>query len=348
MSKSKLFLIGTILLFLLKQRYQFIGVMKFGCAFFLVLLLTGCGNKKKSSDEGSVMDVKDFYEMFRPVKLPYTVSDTSFNKLSRDTPVINVDLLYQFIGDTVVTKLFGTSKPKIYPSARVNAKKAETYLFAKAITSTRKVAYLFVFDKENKFKASLPLVVSDNDPQTTQSASMDSRYTISLNRQRKKSNGELGYRKDAYVYNNIGVFTLILTESNDDLATIREVINPLDTLPRKNKLSADYVLDKRNFVSVRDGRKGSSLRFFVHFEKSKGTCRGELRGEATIAKPNIAIYRESGDPCVLEFTFETNSVTMKEIEGCGNYRDIKCFFEGTYPRKKESRKLSGPKASKKK
>jgi hypothetical protein len=34
---------------------------------------------------------------------------------------------------------------------------------------------------------------------------------------------------------------------------------------------------------------------------------------------------------------------MKEVEGCGNHRDIKCFFEGTYPRKKEK-----PKTSKKK
>ena len=323
--------------------------MKFGWLFFVVILLAGCGNKKKSSDDGSVMDVKDFFALFKPVKLPYSVSDTSFTKLSKDTPIISVELLSQFVGATALTKLFGSSKPKIYPAARVSAKKAETYLFAKAISSTKKVVYLFVFDKENNYKASLPLIISDSDPQTTEFASMDSRYTISINRQRKKSNGELGYKKDAYVYNNIGVFTLILTESNDDLAASGvEVINPLDTLPRKNKLSADYVLDKRNFVSFRDGRGASTLRFFVHFEKNKGTCRGELRGEATIAKPNIAVYRESGDPCVLEFTFETNSVTMKEMEGCGNYRDIKCFFEGTYPRKKESRKVSGPKSSKKK
>ncbi len=313
--------------------------MKFGWVFIMVLVLWGCGTKKNSGDGTGVMEVNEFFELFKPVKLPYTISDTSF-KLSKDTSTISADLLAQFVGDTILTRNFGNATPKIYPAARVNAKKAETYLFAKAVSGSKKAAYLFVFDKEKKFRAALPLLVADNDPQTTQTAWMDSKYTISTNRQRKKPNGDLGYKKDAYVYNNIGVFTLILTESNDDLAATGEVVNPIDTLPRKNKLSGDYVIDKRNFVSVRDGRRNSELRFFVHFEKSKGSCKGELRGEAKISSPNIALYRESGDPCVLEFTFTTTAVTMQEVEGCGNYRDIKCFFEGSYPRKKEKPKVT--------
>ena len=316
--------------------------MKLAWALFLLPVLTSCGGKKSAGISGSMVDVKEFYELFKPVKLPYTIADTSFNKLTRDS-VVSQDVFTSFVGDTILEKTFGTSKPKIYASGRVSAKKAETYLFTKAVAGTKKAAYLLVFDKQNKFKAFLPLLVTDSDPQTTQFAAMDSRYTISLNRQRKKPNGELGYKKDAYVYNNIGEFTLILTESNDDLAATGEVINPLDTFPRKNKFSGDYVQDKRNFISVRDGRKGSELRFFVHFEKSNATCKGELRGEATFSTSNIAVYRESGDPCVLEFSFGANSVSMKEVQGCGNYRDIKCFFEGTYTRKKEK-----PKTGKKK
>lgn len=317
--------------------------MKFGWVFLLIPIVWGCGDKKNSGDGEAVMEVKDFFELFRSVKLPITIGDTSFNNLSKDTTFIKADLLAQFVGDTVLGKNFGNAKPKIYPVGRTSVKKAETYLFAKAVSGAKKAAYLFVFDKENDFKAAMPLVIFDNDPQTTQWATMDGRYTITTNRQRKKPNGDLGYKKEAYVYNNIGVFTLILTESNEDLAANTEIVNPLDTLPKRNKYSGDYFVDKKNFVSVRDGRRASELRFFIHFEKSKGTCKGELRGEATITKPNVALYRESGDPCVLEFAFGPNSVTMKEIEGCGNYRDIKCFFEGTYPRKKEK-----PKPSKKK
>jgi len=312
--------------------------MKFGWVFVLVPLITGCSTKKNSGEDEAAMDVKDFFAFFRAVKPPYTISDSSFNHLSKDTPVIQREIFTQFVDDTVLAKNFGNAKPKIYPAGRVSAKKAETYLFAKAISGTRKVAYMLVFDKENIFKAALPLVILDDDPQSVQTASMDSKYTIAINRQRKKPNGDLGYKREAYIYNNIGVFTLILTESNDDLAVTSDVINPIDTLPKKNKLSGDYFVDKRNFVAVRDGRKPSELRFFVHFEKSKGTCKGELRGEAAIVKPNIAEYRESGDPCVLQFTFGANDLSMKEVHGCGNYRDSKCFFEGVYPRKKEKSK----------
>ena len=316
--------------------------MKFGWAILLIPFMLGCGNKKSANDSGA-MDVQDFFKLFRSIKLPYTLSDTSFTKLAKDTPVISTELLSQFVNDSVLAKQFGPSKPRIYPAGRVVVKKGETYLFAKAISGAKKVAYLFTFDKENKFRAALPLIVSDNDPQTSQVAAMDSKYTISINSQRKKANGELGYKREAYVYNNIGVYTLILTETNEDVTSTAEIINPLDSLPRKNKLSGDYVYDKRNFVSVRDGRHPTQLRFFVHFEKDKGNCKGELRGEANLSSPTVAVYRENGDPCVLEFTFGTNTVSMKEVQGCGNYRDIKCFFEGTYVRKKEK-----PKPTKKK
>src|SRR4051812_9816495 len=316
--------------------------MKFGPVLFILFLLAGCGNKRNSGNGDAVMEVTEFFQIFKPVKLPYTITDTSFTKLTKDT-TINADLLSQFVADTVLTNLFGTVKPRITPAGRVSAKKAETYLFVKATSGSKKVVYLLVFDWENKFRAALPLIVTDNDPQTSQIATMDNRYTISINSQRKKVNGELGYKKDAYVYNNIGVFTLILTETNEDLAVKGEVINPLDTLPKKNKLSGDYVLDKKNFISFRDGRRNSELRFFVHFEKDKGSCEGELRGEVNLTTPDVAVYRESGDPCVLEFNFTPKSVSMKEVQGCGNYRDIKCFFEGTYVRKKEK-----PKPTKKK
>ena len=311
--------------------------MKSGWAFVLILFILGCSNEKNSSEKGG-MDVQDFFGFFKTVKLPYIIADTSFNRLSRDTPIIQTEIFTQFVGDTLLSKNFGKATPKIYPVGRVSVKKAETYLFAKAISGSKKVAYLLVFDKENVFKAALPLIVLDSDRETSQSALMDNKYTIALSRQRKKPNGDLGYKREAYIYNNIGVFTLILTESNDDLATTADVINPIDTLSRKNKYSGDYFVDKRNFVSVRDGRKFSELRFFVHFEKSKGTCKGELRGEATLTKPNVAVYQESGDPCVLQFTFSANALSMKEVQGCGNYRDIKCFFEGVYPRKKERSK----------
>src|SRR5690242_19103843 len=107
--------------------------MKFGWVILAIPLLFGCGNKK-SSNESGVMDVKEFFKLFKTVKLPYTLGDTSFNRLAKDTPVISTELLSHFIGDTVLIKQFASSKPKIYPAGRVEVKKSETYLFAKAIS----------------------------------------------------------------------------------------------------------------------------------------------------------------------------------------------------------------------
>ncbi len=318
--------------------------MKHGWLYVLILLLCSCGNKGKSEGEEDIMDVNEFIELFPTIKLPFNLTDTSLVRPPKDTTTISYKLVNQFMGDSILSKYFGKSvRPRLYPLGKQTLKKAETYLFLKGVSGTKRVAFVAVLDQDKKFRAALPLMITDNDPMTFQSATMDSRFTISTNKQRKKANGELGYRKEAYVYNNIGVFTLILTESNDDLAITGEVVNPIDTVSRKNKYSADYVKDKRNFISVRDGKKPSLMRFFIHFEKDKGTCKGEVRGEASFVKPNVAVFRESGDPCVLEFTFTGQNVSMKELEGCGNYRDIKCFFEGSYTRKKETKPKAGQK-----
>ncbi len=76
--------------------------------------------------------------------------------------------------------------------------------------------------------------------------------------------------------------------------------------------------------------------------KNNGECIGELKGEAILKGTNKAVYREPGEPCVLEFTFTSSSVTVKETEACGSRRGLRCSFDGVYPRKKD------PKPTKKK
>src|SRR4029078_1724750 len=122
--------------------------------------------------------------------------------------------------------------------------------------------------------------------------------------------------KEVYVLNEQAKsFTLIMTDALDEKNV--EMINPIDTFPRKNKFSADYTRDKKNLVSVRDNKKAGRISFFVHFEKNNGDCTGELKGEASFISPNVAEYRGAGEPCVLLFNFTSSSVTMTEIRGCG-------------------------------
>jgi len=301
----------------------------------LVILIASCKSKPKALTDDQTITTEDFIDFFPEFKLPFNISDTSalFRK-HNDSATIGNKIFTQILGDSVLKPQFGNTKPKIYIIGRVPVKKAETYLFVKAISASKKAVYVLTFDKEKKFKAALPMMVVDVDPLTQQTAGMDARYSIARSRHRKAADGKITYRKEVYVYNNIGVYTLILTESNDDLAVTGDVVNPIDTLDRKHKYAGDYVRDKRNIVSIRDGAKGSQVRFFIHFEKDKGACRGEMRGIASFVQPNVAEFRESGDPCVLQLRFANNSVTLQEVAGCGNYRDIKCFFEGSFPKKK--------------
>jgi hypothetical protein len=47
-----------------------------------------------------------------------------------------------------------------------------------------------------------------------------------------------------------------------------------------------------------------------------------------------AQYKENANPCAIELNFTASRVTLKETAGCGTYRDIKCFFDGSYTKKK--------------
>jgi hypothetical protein len=201
---------------------------------------------------------------------------------------------------------------------------------------TRRILALYCFDGQRRFAASKSLIIADTDPGSVSwQANMDGKYTITTIRQHHGTDGQLLYRREVYSFSpGIGL-VLILTESNETSAKSLQIINPIDTLARKHKYSGDYVQDKRNFISIRDAKNQSRMVFFVHFEKDNGDCKGELKGEAKFISPNTARFEGSRDPCTIQFTFSDNWIHMKEIEGCGNHRDIKCFFDGAFQRAKE-------------
>jgi hypothetical protein len=123
-----------------------------------------------------------------------------------------------------------------------------------------------------------------------------------------------------------------MTDVLDDKA--QEVINPIDTFARTHQFAGDYIKDKRNMVSIRNGRSENEINFFIHFERMEGECNGELKGTALLTSSKTAVYRQGGDPCVLEFHFTNSSVSLKEVEGCGSHRGVKCVIEGSFPKKK--------------
>ena len=307
------------------------------CLIVAINLFTGCGNKKKPSLSGTdEVGITDFIESFDLINPPYEVSDTALNKKEKDSLLIADKIFAQFVPDSVLAKVFGkNAKPKIYMGKRVMIEK-EMYLFTKAMTADKKTLLVLCFDKENKFKAYLPLLVQDNDPATTQVSGLDRRLSFYKTISMKRPDGSSAEGKEAFSYDDeSGQFLLIMTDPLDD--RVQEVINPIDTFAKKNKFSADYIKDKLNLVSIRDDSKVGRINFFIHFDRNAGECTGELKGVANITSSNTAVYQQPGDACSIQFNFSSSSVTLKEIQACGAHRGVKCSFDGSYPRKKEAK-----------
>ena len=301
-----------------------------------VFVVASCKNKKTKLADDDEVAIDDFIEFFSDVTLPFHMTDSLIASKPTDSSTIGYRIFTQFVPDSILTRHFGKKvRPLIYPLGKSVVDKYETYVFVKAVSPSKKAGYILAFDKANKFLAAMPLLIPDKDPSTQQSAVLDRKYSLTSVTRQKNTDGLFNEVKNVYILNaEARAFTLIITDAGipDEQ---QEIINPIDTFPKKNKLSGDYIKDKRNYISIRDGRNATELMFFTHFEKQDGECMGELKGTATINGANTAIYRANGNPCVLEFSFRSNAISMKEVEACGSYRDITCFFEGTYQRKKE-------------
>lgn len=304
-----------------------------------LLAIIGCKDKKQTSetDEAAgAFNYETFANRFTASKLPYALTDTGLLR-NKDTAALRIATFSRFVADSVKQKVFGkTSNIRFIPLAKIEVPKGESYFITKAIGPNSKAALVSVFDKEKNYAATFPLLVPDADEATSQSSIIDKTYTISRNVARKRKDDVTIEGKDVYVYNNDAkTFTLIMTDILDERA--QEVINPIDTFARRHKFSGDYVKDKKNIVSIRDGRNPNELLAFVHFEKEETNCTGELKGGLLLTSGTTAVYRQGGDPCVLEFKFTPGGVTLREAEGCGSHRGFNCVFNGMYPRKKEAK-----------
>lgn len=296
--------------------------------------LLGCGSGKVEPKPESEMTIQDFVELFTPIPAAFTISSAKLATPTTDSFPISKNLVNKFIPDSVFVDDFGKKATiKFYSLGKKTDNSKNIYLFVKAAAGYKKFAYILVFDKEYAFKAGIPVANSPLPAKNLTESSLDKKFTITINNQKINTDGQIFFTKNIYAYDNEGYFTLILRESNEMLAD-QEIYNPIDSLPRKNKFAGDYQKNKKNFLSVRDGSKPKKLLFFLHIETDNGRCSGELKGEAELIQPNKMVYASAGDPCSIEFTFNGNQVIFQEVKGCGNYRGVKCFFEGKYARVK--------------
>jgi hypothetical protein len=298
-------------------------------------ILWSC-NSRKTDDSG--FSYEKFSELFPAEQVSYQLTEA--NLLSnKDTTSIRSPEFAAFISDSVKRKLFGkTGKVKYIALARVKAPKNTSYYIIKAISGSKRVGLLLPFTND-QYDAVFPFLIPDNDPTTSQTSTIDKSNAIIKGISQRKPGGEVAEGREVYQYvPEAKQFTLMLTNPLNNTA---ELINPIDTLPKKHKFSGDYLKNKKNYVSIRDGRSSNELLLFIHIED--GECSGEVKATVLLTSSNQGVYRQGGDPCELSFQFRGNSVMVKEGNGCGSRRGLDCSFDGTYTRKKEAK----PKTTKK-
>ncbi len=309
--------------------------------FFIGLAVTtfSCKHKKTDLAGDTLVKVNDFVAAFVPLTLPYTVADTNINAFA-DTLKIGHKVLSQFIPDSVLDVLIDTKeKYIIHPVGRIE-KENEIYLLFNVVQHEQVQEVAVVFNKQNTFLAAKVLLSNDADEDGyIHSLSINKEPTFTVIKERiNKETKQLQFTKVGWVYNTAGVFMVVVNDTNEDPKKVGIVLNPIDTLPRKNKLSGEYATDKQNFMSIRDGKDANTYMFFIHFEKKDGACVGELKGQMKMVDAATGIYSQAGDPCIIDFNFEGNEVTLKEKGSCGNRRGMDCYFDDTFIKRKEAKK----------
>ena len=300
------------------------------CGLLLVLMVS-CGKKSKDINVDEAIETTDFIESFPLRGLPIMFQQKDLKKNESDSFFIKNSVVSQFLPDSIFKAAFPRTKDvRFYRKGRFKAEESgETYLFLSAEKKDKKNIYLICFDANNTFKASMILVEKNSNPGVLTEGGIDKRLTVIKTRNTQSRDGKAYYNKSAYVYNTEGLFTLILTESNEPVEE-KTVFNPIDTLSRKDPLSGDYKQDKKNFVSIRDGGKAGKLLFFINIEKPGNGCDGSLRGDMVQVKPRVYHYNKADDHCLLEFSFSGKTVQVRELEACGNHRSVRCSFDGRF------------------
>ena len=300
----------------------------------LLLCFTACkdDDKKKETEPKAEASQAGLAAFFKEGALPYQLSDTALLR-SNDTASLPASIVSSLLADSIKKKYFDGENIRYTPLARFAQKGKDSYCVVKASGGGKKAALLLVFDKQNNFGAAYPFLLPDANPNTAQTAVIDKNFTVIKTTTLRNGAEVTGEGKEVVAYDAAAkAFSLIMMDALNDNPSV--LVNPIDTFSKKNKLAGDYFLNKKNLIAVRDGRYPSQLLVYIHTENETGDCIGQLKGEFILTTSTTAAYRQGGDPCVLNLTFNGNTVSMSEERGCGNYRGLDCPLSGTFTRKK--------------
>lgn len=306
---------------------------------WLLLVLIACKSKQPKTMMDADLTAADFVALAPELSYPILVNDALLNRKEKDSLLINQETYKTFLPDSVYRKFYPKPKNlKLYLLGKSADGDKGNYLLVKSVLGKDRGAQLLYFSKKSQFVGALNITALLPKGNLPRYCKIDKNNSISFVQERKTPTGELWTNETIYFMNDSGRFIIAMTNSTEDLSDII-MGNPIDTLSRKQKYTADYGTDKKNLISIRDGANEKSFEFFIHFSKQNGDCIGELKGTGEWIEKNKGIFKDGNSDCVITFDFTTSAVRIQE-QNCGLYRGITCFFEGNYPRKKEGKKKS--------
>ncbi|MEO7211126.1 MAG: hypothetical protein ABIY35_09275 [Chitinophagaceae bacterium] len=303
---------------------------------FTLTLFYSCKNDTISLSGDAQVSMDEFSKAFQPLKLPIRIYDTSLQNAG-DTTTISYAAISGIVPDSVMQsfKRGKDKSPKITFHAIGKKESTTDNFYLLTIRNGKNTGLIvFVFDKEKKFVAYQDLLEKNNPDDYSHNVFITAEPAFIISREKKGKENTILYSRNSLAYSASALsFITVMKDSNENPENIA-VINPLDTLPQKHTYSGNYIEDKRNYISLRDGKDENNYQFFIHFEKNDGDCIGELKGIMKMTDSKHAIFQENGDVCVIDFQFEGKRIIVKERGNCGNHRGIKCFFDDEYVKKK--------------
>ena len=308
--------------------------------FAVLCFVMACSEKKTDLSGNTPLKINDFNKVFKTVELPISLSDTNLTT-TRDTLVIGAKALAQFVPDSVVEKIISSKDKKaiLYPLLKIE-KETEYYLLLNVHHPNNDEIAVVVFSKKNAYLDYKIITNFLNEHKGSRhygkSVSINKEPTFLVEENKMDDENVLVYEKNGWAYTD-NHFRLIYFDSNKKPES-KSIINPIDTLATNNMYSGDYARDNKNFISLRDFTGvANKYQFFMHFEKKEGTCIGELKGLLNFNK-NQATYTEKGDPCIIHFTITGLIIKIKEDGNCGNHRNMTCYFNDSYDKKRKPKK----------
>lgn len=311
-------------------------------------LLVSCQNRGTTGAGEEVVSFHDFLMKFPDIGTPFSWGKDSLEADFPDSLSLDRKQLGHYIADSLWTANAGKKAPSahLYPIGKTDYGDVRLLLVATASTGARG-AYLLAYGAADTLVSALSVAsLEQKEPGQVFSFQLDKQFLIHIHERKALSGGQVILREQVYGINKDGSLELILTNTNQP-ASSGSYYNPIDTFPGTRRYSGDYLAGTSDLVSIRDGQDKGAFRFYIHLDKSGGDCTGELEGIAHFTGASTAEFKEESGPCAVHFSFSSGKVVITEAGGCGAYRGVSCYFNGTY-RKKSTQKESTAKTPKSK